>query len=369
MGKIKPLHLEGNSYINNFNDFTNIRNMFANEHGEIPYTIRMEKCVFSKDLIEFLENEGFNHESHNSRIDKNNNEHLSATLMVNESKTIFIPIFSSFTSDSQSKGNKVSITESFYIFYKNDDVTKLIIDKIKVFHKNAKEFKEVQEKQIHVVIPDESGALTTAAYDIKFPIIDIDVNYNDTFSEINDIIIDGLNNKNGLVLLHGEPGCGKTNYIKYLTNEVTKKLIFLPPNMSDQLSNPQLLELLLRNKDSVLIIEDAENAIKSRKGNNTGQSISNILNMSDGLLSDILNISIIATFNCDVSDIDEALLRKGRLLANYEFDKLDKKKAQMLSDKLGFKTIITEDSTLSEIYNQEDKSFKEEKKTIGFNFN
>ena len=34
---------------------------------------------------------------------------------------------------------------------------------------------------------------------------------------------------------------------------------------------------------------------------------------------------IIATFNCDLTTIDPALLRKGRLIANYEFNKLDVK--------------------------------------------
>ena len=62
---------------------------------------------------------------------------------------------------------------------------------------------------------------------------------------------------------------------------------------------------------------------------------------------------IIATFNCDLTKIDPALLRKGRLIANYEFNKLDLDSAKILSDKLGFGTeAITEPMTLAEIYNQ-----------------
>lgn len=62
---------------------------------------------------------------------------------------------------------------------------------------------------------------------------------------------------------------------------------------------------------------------------------------------------IIATFNCDLTKIDPALLRKGRLIANYEFNKLDLDSAKILSDKLGFGTdAITEAMTLAEIYNQ-----------------
>ena len=62
---------------------------------------------------------------------------------------------------------------------------------------------------------------------------------------------------------------------------------------------------------------------------------------------------IIATFNCDLTKIDPALLRKGRLIANYEFNKLDVESSKILSDKLEFGTEkISEPMTLAEIYNQ-----------------
>jgi hypothetical protein len=78
---------------------------------------------------------------------------------------------------------------------------------------------------------------------------------------------------------------------------------------------------------------------------------------SDGLLGDAMHQQIIATFNCDLRTIDPALLRKGRLIANYEFNKLDVGSAKNLSDKLGYGTDkITEPMTLAEIFNQGDKS-------------
>ena len=62
---------------------------------------------------------------------------------------------------------------------------------------------------------------------------------------------------------------------------------------------------------------------------------------------------IIATFNCDLTSIDPALLRKGRLIANYEFNKLDLESSRILSDKLGYGTDgVTEPMTLAEIFNQ-----------------
>ncbi len=70
---------------------------------------------------------------------------------------------------------------------------------------------------------------------------------------------------------------------------------------------------------------------------------------------------IIATFNCDLTNIDPALLRKGRLIANYEFNKLDLESSKILSDKLGFGTEnVTESMTLAELYNQGGKTDEEE---------
>jgi Ran GTPase-activating protein (RanGAP) involved in mRNA processing and transport len=83
------------------------------------------------------------------------------------------------------------------------------------------------------------------------------------------------------------------------------------------------------------------------------QAVANLLNLSDGLLGDAMHQQIIATFNCDLQTVDSALLRKGRLIANYEFSKLDVESSKILSEKLGFKAAdIQEPMSLAEIYNQ-----------------
>ena len=96
--------------------------------------------------------------------------------------------------------------------------------------------------------------------------------------------------------------------------------------------------------------------------------VSALLNISDGLLSDCLNIQVICSFNTDISKIDSALMRKGRLIAKYEFKELATEKAQALSDKLSFNTTICKPMTLTEIYNQNEPGFeyKKQRNPIGF---
>jgi ATP-dependent 26S proteasome regulatory subunit len=76
------------------------------------------------------------------------------------------------------------------------------------------------------------------------------------------------------------------------------------------------------------------------------------LNISDGLLADFLNVQIICTFNSSLTMVDSALMRKGRLIAKYEFGKLSVDKAQKLSRHLGFDATITRPMTVAEVANQ-----------------
>jgi ATP-dependent 26S proteasome regulatory subunit len=170
----------------------------------------------------------------------------------------------------------------------------------------------------------------------------------------------------GIVLLHGLPGTGKTTYLRYLISRIKKRILFLSPAVADDLMSPEFIELLTSNPDSVLIIEDAENIIMDRR-NNPGSSVSNLLNISDGLLADFLNVQLICTFNSSLTLVDSALLRKGRLIAKYEFGKLDVAQSQRLSNHLGFETIIAHPMTIAEVTGQNERQVEiGRKEVLGF---
>jgi len=198
----------------------------------------------------------------------------------------------------------------------------------------------------------DSNGFNTHDFTIPNPVIDFNLNYNQGFDKIhNDIFMAlSISKSKGLVLLHGKPGTGKTTYIRYLINQVNKNKIFVPPNLTEMLSDPGFIPFLMRNPDSILFIEDAENVLRSRDDNHHNQAVSNILNITDGLLSDCLNIQIVATFNTNLKNIDSALLRKGRLIAQYEFTELRPDRAEKLADSLKVWLDDTENLTLSDIY-------------------
>jgi len=233
--------------------------------------------------------------------------------------------------------------------------------------KQCKERKKRQPLEINLIVQCGNG-MDLKTMEIKKSKLDLNLFYEDGFKEVDEIICKRLNKKNdkGIVLLHGLPGTGKTTYLRYLIGKTKKRVLFLSPNVAGNLMNPDFLDMLIENPNTILVIEDAENIIMDRRNSNSS-AVSNLLNISDGLLADFLNVQIICTFNSSLTLIDSALLRKGRLIAKYEFGKLGIEKGQRLSNHLGFDRIIDRPMTVAEISGQNEANFESKQvNVIGF---
>lgn len=230
-------------------------------------------------------------------------------------------------------------------------------------------FGELKTSTFRVLSRNERNFYTEAVSTGNFDEVDVSALYNDDFQEINAIISNSIGEKtSGLILLHGEPGTGKTSYIKHLISRFDDKhFIFVQNEFVVELLKPSFISFLLKNRDSILIIEDAEKVIMSREYMNQGSVVSTILQLTDGLFSDYLNIKIICTFNTEMEKVDKALLRKGRMIANYEFKPLAKEKTTKLLNSLGFEAEGKE-MTLADIFRLKQKSFQQHngRKKIGF---
>lgn len=249
------------------------------------------------------------------------------------------------------------------LHYNDPDYAAKLVEALIPFKNPEKE----EDYEINIITHTSSG-LDLKPLEIKPTLLDIDLYYNDDFKEVDAVIKERLSTQNdkGIVLLHGLPGTGKTTYLRHLIGRLKKKVLFVSPAAAANLMNPEFMDLLIDHPNAVLIIEDAENIIMDRRSS-SHSSVSNLLNISDGLLSDCLNVQIICTFNNALHLVDGALMRKGRLIAKYEFGKLGVEKARRLSNHLGLQQPISEPMTLAEITNPTDKDYTPAKvNVIGF---
>lgn len=314
-----------------------------------------------------------------------------------EEKVGFSVIFNKSNIFARMENN---VTES-YVLYGNEDKEALgkFIELIRQFYVAPEE----EKNNLFLVAQDMSGFKLNKWHIKEVKDFNSNLQYNDDFPVANATIKDFIeeDGKSGLLILWGEKGTGKTTYIRHLISSYpNKKFVFIPSNLITMLGDPSFGNFLLSLQNSIIILEDCEAVIRSRKSNSSASAVSLLLNMGDGLMSDDLGIKFICTFNEEVTNIDEALMRKGRLACMYEFKKLradkvgillpevvknkiaeyekkieeagnDTDKVSRINEKITklqsiFNYSKFKDMTLADIYNVEDASFIKETKKIGF---
>ncbi len=281
--------------------------------------------------------------------------------------------------DSLKDNYSFSVVGQITILFPTDELEKDIQEII-----DSATFKTVYYPTVGVISRDSNGFYLNEILLEAEICKDLELHYGEGFNEFHDKLLKRLISKNkGISLFHGVPGSGKTYYINRLIFDLkehsNKKIILIPTNMVSYLLEPDFNTFLIdlvnesvyededfeeetisENGDIangiIFIIEDAEPVLLKRDDNYNAQSTSNILNLTDGLLNTIFKIQIVATYNTDDSNIDEAVMRDKRLIAKRMFDKLPKESAKKLATSLGIdENIITEDTTVASIYALLDK--------------
>jgi len=223
--------------------------------------------------------------------------------------------------------------------------------------------KKPEQPEIMMITTTMAGfALKSYPVQDNFEIEDLDLHYGNGFEDFHNELMNRFKTQHqGLILFHGQPGTGKTYYIRHLLRKMktlNKVVIYMPPNMVDHMVDPEFMTFITHHINSfatkglkcVLLIEDAEPLLVARDEDTRIQGITNLLNMTDGLLNDMLKIQIICTFNVNLKQLDKALLRPGRLTARKEFTALPAWEANILAHQLGIKYVFDQPATLAEIY-------------------
>jgi hypothetical protein len=324
--------------------------LFNKIYKLMPSEFHLDKTYNSK-IISFLKENG---ELIQRRIQENSNDSdFSEVAYMFLYKNMVVGTIYFFNAKEQTE-----YTRGLHIFHSVDSV----ID-ISVFDSFEKQKKEAPK--IGIIKQTKFGPQVSWKDHESQNKFSLD-NYNEDFSEFFDNISRKLEeNKTGLYLCYGEAGTGKSSALRHLITQVDRPFVFVPPQMINYLSSPEFVDLVLSSlKGSVLIIEDAEKALMKREsedGFHNSELVSSLLNLTDGLYADLANTSIIATYNCDRNLIDPALLRRGRMKAEYKFNRLSVEKSQNLMNKLEHDFTVTEPMTLADIFNHEEQYTNEDR--------
>ena len=259
---------------------------------------------------------------------------------------------------------ETSVTESYVLFdNKHMDSLESFIESVLQFYIAP----EGEENNIWRLCSSQSGFYLDKGKVKVYQNFDIKKLYNDGFEKEDEKIRQFIeeDDKSGLVILHGGKGTGKTSYIKHLVNIFpNRKFVYVPASMITLLGEPAFGSFLITLNNHVIILEDCENAIRDRKESGSAAAVSLLLNMTDGLLSDDLGMKFICTFNEDMKNIDDALLREGRLMSKYEFKDLEISKAEAILKERGIETKLEKPLSLAKIFHYGESSYESVKKSI-----
>lgn len=177
-----------------------------------------------------------------------------------------------------------------------------------------------------------------------------------------------------LILWHGEPGTGKSHALRSwaLTRRDAINLNYIvDPEIFFSNAN-YMLELLTgeaSQKLNLFVAEDTGELLATDAKRQSGQGMSRLLNVCDGLIGQGLRILFLITTNEGLGALHPAITRPGRCFANIGFEAFNESEALEWLASNGVEAIdVPSRSTIAELYSMKEnyQIIAQKPKLVGF---
>jgi energy-coupling factor transporter ATP-binding protein EcfA2 len=190
---------------------------------------------------------------------------------------------------------------------------------------------------------------------------DIAANYNEKASQslAETMALTAPEGTARLLLMYGPPGTGKTTAIRALSrawhpwcdtvvvldpDQLFTNLDYLQATILDEPEEPT-------GKWTLFVIEDADEIITAKAKDLTGQALSRLLNITDGIVGQGVKALFLITTNEPVKELHPAIKRDGRCLVDIDVQPLSVAEAQKwLADRGLADVPLTEPQTIAQLY-------------------
>lgn len=181
-----------------------------------------------------------------------------------------------------------------------------------------------------------------------------------------------------LVLWHGEPGTGKTHALRALshvwsdwcsTHFITDPEAFLGHGTSyllDVLTSEDSVGVVNSPSWKLVVLEDSGELLSIDAHERTGQALSRLLNVTDGVLGQGMKAIVLVTTNEPLGRLHPAIQRPGRCWREIEFRPLDVREANQWLAAHDSTVRLTAPAPLAELYGVLRGRKPEPRRQVGF---
>lgn len=159
-----------------------------------------------------------------------------------------------------------------------------------------------------------------------------------------------------LILMHGPAGTGKTRTILSMMSEWRNWCTASVVTDADKFfGDPSYINSVAFGSENMagwlmLVLEDADEFIAVKGRETKGQAIARLLNLADGIVGQGLNLLTVMTTNVNVDELNPALIRSGRCMANIHVGPFEAAEASTWLAEKGVTAEVDQPTVLADLY-------------------